>query len=348
MSRILSLDGGGNWCLLQAQILADLYPGCSGIEILKQFDVATANSGGAIVLAALISGMSPDQIVSLYTDGQSLKQIYKRVLLGFPAKWSTHEKQLGIGQLIPSAKFKLSEIGSSLGCRILIPAFNVTTGKLVTFDSDHSDTDYTLGDAVHASSTAPIFYFDKPAFVDGYSLWDGGLTGLNNPAAYATALHYRKTKDRPCVLTIGSASIRNPLTDVRTKSVASPCLIETVKTLVGAMVSDPPNISLNYLDAMTDGKYVRINPVIGPVLKDGIWCVPECYTTILPKSSYKDLQSIAMDTQDLNDLRLIQQFGQCYLQDHIPTEEPHSDAIGDHSGTQTTYYSERKASWNAF
>ncbi len=40
--KILSLDGGGTWALLQAMALEDLYQGCSGHEILSNFDLAVA------------------------------------------------------------------------------------------------------------------------------------------------------------------------------------------------------------------------------------------------------------------------------------------------------------------
>ena len=51
--RILSLDGGGPWALLQAMALARLYPGLDGHAILGRFDLAIANSGGSITLAGL-------------------------------------------------------------------------------------------------------------------------------------------------------------------------------------------------------------------------------------------------------------------------------------------------------
>jgi len=52
--RILSLDGGGTWALIEAMALGDLYPGETGHQILSHFDLATANSGGSIVLGGLM------------------------------------------------------------------------------------------------------------------------------------------------------------------------------------------------------------------------------------------------------------------------------------------------------
>jgi len=57
--KILSLDGGGSWALIQARVLLDIYGDISGHKILKKFDLAIANSGGSLVLACLCNDMSP-------------------------------------------------------------------------------------------------------------------------------------------------------------------------------------------------------------------------------------------------------------------------------------------------
>ena len=43
--KILSLDGGRSWALIQARILQDIYGDIKGHELLKHFDVVIANSG---------------------------------------------------------------------------------------------------------------------------------------------------------------------------------------------------------------------------------------------------------------------------------------------------------------
>ena len=55
--KILSLDGGGSWALVQARVLIDIYGDISGHELLRQFDMAIANSGGSLVLACLCNDM---------------------------------------------------------------------------------------------------------------------------------------------------------------------------------------------------------------------------------------------------------------------------------------------------
>ena len=74
--RILALDGGGTFSLIQAKALADLYPGLSGHEVLGKFDLIAGCSGGAIVAAALIEGMSPDDIVKLFLSSDNRSQLF--------------------------------------------------------------------------------------------------------------------------------------------------------------------------------------------------------------------------------------------------------------------------------
>ena len=62
MVNIISLDGGGTWALLQARVLANLYPNQRGHEILSRFDYAFANSGGSIVLGGLLMDLLPSEI----------------------------------------------------------------------------------------------------------------------------------------------------------------------------------------------------------------------------------------------------------------------------------------------
>lgn len=51
--RILSLDGGGSWALIQVMALQAIYSeNTTGHNVLKDFDLVAANSGGSITLGA--------------------------------------------------------------------------------------------------------------------------------------------------------------------------------------------------------------------------------------------------------------------------------------------------------
>ena len=48
--RILSLDGGGSWALIQVMALINLYGGdATGHQVLRDFDLVAANSGGRVM-----------------------------------------------------------------------------------------------------------------------------------------------------------------------------------------------------------------------------------------------------------------------------------------------------------
>ncbi len=67
---------GRNWALLEAMALRDLYGDIRGRGILKNFDLAVANSGGSIVLAGLIEDMKPSEIIDLFSDPIKRQSIF--------------------------------------------------------------------------------------------------------------------------------------------------------------------------------------------------------------------------------------------------------------------------------
>ena len=76
--RILSLDGGGSWALLQVMALQALYSeNARGQEILKDFDLVAANSGGSITLGGLIENFTlRDLLTKFFLDQQKRNQIF--------------------------------------------------------------------------------------------------------------------------------------------------------------------------------------------------------------------------------------------------------------------------------
>ena len=57
--KSLSLDGGGAWALIEVRTLMKLYgDDATGHDVLKNFDLVAANSGGSLVLAGLVEGLS--------------------------------------------------------------------------------------------------------------------------------------------------------------------------------------------------------------------------------------------------------------------------------------------------
>lgn len=80
--RILSLDGGGSWALIQARILKDIYGNIRGHELLRKFDMAIANSGGSLVLACLCNNMTLDQAIEVFENESNRKKAFSELTFG--------------------------------------------------------------------------------------------------------------------------------------------------------------------------------------------------------------------------------------------------------------------------
>jgi patatin-like phospholipase/acyl hydrolase len=77
--KILSLDGGGSWAMIQAKVLKDIYGDIRGHQLLKEFDLVIANSGGSLVLATLCNDMLLSEIISVFEDENQRKQVFSKL-----------------------------------------------------------------------------------------------------------------------------------------------------------------------------------------------------------------------------------------------------------------------------
>lgn len=63
MYPILSLDGGGTWAVLQVMALQEIFGAeASGHDVLANFKLVAANSGGSITLGGLIENKTLKQL----------------------------------------------------------------------------------------------------------------------------------------------------------------------------------------------------------------------------------------------------------------------------------------------
>ena len=76
--RILSLDGGGVWAVIQVKALIKLYGDVTGRTVLQDFDLVAGTSGGSIVLGGAFTTLQPNgaaapiphpYIARLHADG---------------------------------------------------------------------------------------------------------------------------------------------------------------------------------------------------------------------------------------------------------------------------------------
>ena len=105
--RVLSLDGGGSWALIQVKALMELYgPDALGREVLRDFNLVAANSGGSIVLGCLLENFTLAAILAFFNDEAQRKAIFSptksvedhvlRDLTGLGPKYDTKNKLVAL------------------------------------------------------------------------------------------------------------------------------------------------------------------------------------------------------------------------------------------------------------
>jgi len=244
--RILSLDGGGSWALIEVKALMQLFdPDMPGRQVLSYFDLVAANSGGSIVLACLVEDMSLKQILQFFEDEKQRRAIFSptEILKYRLAKWTgflaSYFPKYSAPKKLPALEKVLKQTGKDCLNGITSNILSVQSGKpvhlvITSFDYDRNaatffrsgevkSTDWgtgaaatvTLAEAVHASANPPVKYFDGPADIPGTAsrYWDGGLAGCNNPvlAAVAEAVGMGVQPEQIIALSLGTGRIARPL-----------------------------------------------------------------------------------------------------------------------------------------
>ncbi len=236
MYQILSLDGGGSWAILQLLTLRDRFPGKSGHEILREFDMVIANSGGSIVLAALAENWSIEKALTLFDERTIREKVfsrssfwerffpidYLRLLIPFGPKYSARRKGEAFRDLFPQIDRRqmntLPQFIGKAGLKLIVCTYDALNNRAKFFRSyPKKDAPYDsirLTQAIHGSSNAPIQYFDFPARFKAkesniyYELWDGALGGFNNPvlAGLIEAVKLGIPKDEIRIVSIGTGN----------------------------------------------------------------------------------------------------------------------------------------------
>ena len=375
--RILSLDGGGTFALIQAKVLDDLFPGENGHQVLSHFDLVSACSGGAIVAAALIEGYSPREIFGLFDNPVNRHALFGRL------PWYRSLLQLFTGAFSPASpvgqRFStdgklefLHRILPSMGSLSLQDLHGIVNDSLaslraqrgearrpmsflfVTYDLDrdrarmmrsnvaspaasfpHRQQRATLAEAAHASSTAPINWFDKPAEFDGCRFWDGAMTGYNNPvlAGVVEAIAMGVPRHDIGVLSLGTSTVFLPeygsdgipeeLCQPRARTGFLPELVKVGKTII----ADPPDAHTFIAHLMLDGglpldvsccphtetAIVRMNPVIQPVIDraTGEWSVPAGWRV----EDFRRIAEMDISARRQDDVDLIKRLCDGWLRD---------------------------------
>ena len=381
--RILSLDGGGTWALLEAMALEDLYPGYTGHQILRQFDLAVANSGGSIVLAGLMLDMSPTTIRSFFEDQTKRDSIfYKKpfepIMAALPIpipRYVAAQKRIGLGNAFGApGNTRLADWPNIPGwprgpcgqpVRILIMAFDYDRQRedfLRSYKIDGTGAEaepVALVDAVHASTNAPVLYFDGPALVSPKRYWDGAMGGYNNPvmAGVVDAIALNFQPSSIAALTLGTGTVRLAPADMVTPAtphslyqpLSTSELFGDAKLAAGCITDDPPDAATFVTHIVLGnkpsevGRVIRMSPVIQPVINGaGEWDFPPG----LPQLLFDPLSKLGMDAVEPQDVNLLQQLGQAWLTDDVSNQPIR---MGDDLSCQLGHpkYSMAKAAWKA-
>jgi hypothetical protein len=202
--NILSLDGGGSWALLQVRALQSLYGAdARGHDVLRQFRLVTATSGGAIVAAGLWRNFRLSELAQVFLNESIRRSLfaplpfYSRTrlwrLVGIGPKYRAAAKLTGIKEVLGSGAPGSTDLVDLQDARMsgLQRDFRRSDGLptdlvVIAYDYDRARTiflrsnalssagsqqrettgqakDTTLAMALHASSHAPVNYFAATA-----------------------------------------------------------------------------------------------------------------------------------------------------------------------------------------
>ncbi len=365
--RILSLDGGGSWSLIQVRALQEIYGiDFKGRDLLAKFDLVTANSGGSIVAAALIEDYTLAQILDIYEENNIKKVFvklpwYKKLhplqLFGIGPRYSTSDKLNGLESFFTSVRDeKIHDIPQLISqnpgtkTHFLFTGFDYDRKRAVFFRSNKdslsgsfsSHKNVKLLEAIHASSNAPINFFDKPAEINDTPFnrryWDGAIGAYNNPvlAAVTEALSNKIDPQDIEVLSIGTGSIFLPLKGAKkypelVQEIEQATLINDLKKLATSIMDDPPDAasfisyvalrqklpaSLNEIP-VNDGSLVRLNPLVQPVKNNGEWDLPNNGLNI---GEFQQLLNIDMDAIKQSEIDLISTFCEKWIVNNVPNQ----------------------------
>jgi uncharacterized protein len=392
--RILSLDGGGTWALIQARALAALYgEQTAGHRLLANFDLVAANSGGSLVLAGLVENLSPAEIAQYFLDEQKRRSIFSpttsigdsvlQSILGIGPKYSAAAKLPALERLLPNTGDR-PLAGATAGVigpggspvHLVIVGFDYDRNRAVFFRSaaagrpgwgDGEPADVTLAGALHASTNAPLDYFDAPAELPGAAdrFWDGGITGCNNPVVVAlveaVVLGHAAADIR--VLSLGTGSVSLPLAAPG----ASPSPLEAARPtssltadlgkLATAILDDPPDAATFIAHAMTGGgagmqppvisRIVRMSPLLGPFPNPaGGWTPPPGWSL----AQFLYLCNIGMDAVAQTDVAYIDDYCSAWLDGRAPNQPIRPNgATFDPRNPEIGYatFGEAQAAWQA-
>lgn len=388
--RILSLDGGGSWSLIQVKCLRRLFSDTfgtndpTGHEVLSYFDLVTANSGGSLVAAAMAENYRLSEIEKIFHSEEIRKRIFSKLtiwersllnslsrLVNIGPKYSTNRKITALEQILPKINsVRLHHLPTFINAEkpthFLFVSYDYYRNRAELFRSDHQSRalssviekrvfpdgraisrpdELTILQAIHASSTAPVNFFNTPASfkingIDRY-FWDGAITGNNNPVLIGITEAWTNGHNANDIqiLSIGSGGTLFPSTgiypfrynELKAKK-ENPGLINDVRKMAMSIVNDPPDFATFVAYTMLypelpvkNENFIRLNPQLRPGLINvsgvPIWDVPKG----LNINEFTFLKNLDFDAIENNQLAAIDKFCDQWLAGNIPNQSIRND-----------------------
>ncbi len=392
--RILSLDGGGSWALIQVKALIELYGlDTPGREILQDFNLVAANSGGSIVLGCLIENFTLRKILAFFNDEGERKTVFSKTdsiwdralhdLFKLGPKYSAKNKLPALrhvlvdkgDQSLATAVAGIRRPSALDDLHVLIIGFDYDRNRAAFFRSADASgpewgkgtvSEITLAEAIHASTNAPVNYFDAPATFPHHDsrYWDGAIFACNNPvlAAVTEAIVKRQDPINIVALNIGTASVALPgpqpgeQPSPYTRENVKPGLKNDLTKLATSILDDPPDIATFLGHVMTgsgiglnlppaDSRIVRMNPLISPVKKSvngtDVWAAPGS----MHAEQFKYLVDLEMDAVEQPQVDAISQYADLWLKDETLNQpiRMNGDTLKRELGQMT--FGAAKAAW---
>lgn len=416
--RILSLDGGGIWALVQVRTLQRLMgrPDAPGHEVLAHFDLVAANSGGSLVLAGLLENLPLHELLDLFRkkSGQLFVRtpgywFYRLVNVG--PRYRTDRKLEGLRNLLPRSGGKtLQQLHAELTAgprrpHLLICGFEYDDRRGVFFRSDSESRAQshelarlvgiparphveaiTLAEAVHASSNAPIDFFNRPARVDlridqkpvPHLFWDGAVGGYNNPvlAAVVEALCNGHRAEDIAVLSLGTGGEflpeAQPGVPTESPELVRPAprnprswtgigtFLSDVRKISMSILSDPPDAAsfvaytLLFQRELTagtlrpsDARFIRLSPLIQPLWTERDGPPRWALPGGFSDQDFRLLKRYQLDAASAEAIALIGRFTTAWMADGVPNQPVRA---GEHLRPILGYgrFTEGEAAWRTW
>lgn len=342
--KIAAFHGGGTWAITEVLTLIELYgEQAKGLEVLEDFDLVIGTSGGSIVLGGMLMNKTLGEIRDMFRDEKTLKSLFAKASLkdtlphhiaGIGPKYSTELKLEGLRDALgPLGDVSMCNLKETLGLSTPVvittldydtkmPAFLRTDKNSLAAGPYASRTSATLAEAIHASTTAPVNFFNRAAEIGEHRYWDGAVGGHNNPvlAGVVEARSNGVRSEDIVILSLGSGQVNLPfgtegddpdITETKPRESLAKnvrrlidCLLESsaasasfsVHTMLGGRM--PMRVD----ETIGDGPLVHFSPMIQPVNSDGKWKLPDG----IEREDFNRLKALDFDARTAEEVGLIE------------------------------------------